>query len=73
MKPSMLIDEDEEHQRRDVREPAADRLRRQALLGDLRLGDLVDLLAERLAQPTGRLTRISADAEQIVRIEPSMR
>src|SRR6478735_7808311 len=41
-------DEDEEHQRRDVREPAADRLVRQALLGDLRLRDLVDDLAERL-------------------------
>ena len=42
-------DEDEEHQRRDVREPAADRLGRQPLLGDLGLRDVVDDLADRLA------------------------
>ena len=41
-------DPDEDHERRDVREPAPDRLRRQALLGDLDLRDLVDRLAERL-------------------------
>src|SRR5262249_9671664 len=41
-------DEDEEEQRRDVREPAPDRLRRQALLGDLGLRDLVEGLADRL-------------------------
>ena len=35
-------DPDEEHQRGDVREPAADRLRREPLLGDLHLRDLVD-------------------------------
>ena len=47
--PEHVDDPDEEHQRRDVREPAADRLRRQPLLGDLHLRDLVDLLADRLA------------------------
>ena len=41
-------DPDEDHQRRDVREPASDRLRGQPLLGDLHLRDLVDRLAERL-------------------------
>ena len=50
-------DEDEEQQARHVGEPAADRLRRQALLGDLRLRDLVDLLADRLA-----CARLDADA-----------
>jgi hypothetical protein len=39
-------DEDEQHQRRDVWEPAPDRLPRQALLGDLGLHHLVDELAE---------------------------
>jgi hypothetical protein len=42
-------DPDEEHQRGDVREPGADRLGRQALLGDLHLRDLVDRLAEGVA------------------------
>src|SRR5579862_1871573 len=41
-------DEDEEHQRRDVREPERDRLVRQAGLGDLRLRDVVERLAEGL-------------------------
>ena len=50
-------DEDEQQQARHVGEPAADRLRRQALLGDLRLRDLVDLLADRLA-----CARLDADA-----------
>src|SRR5438132_4458562 len=36
--------EDEEEERRDVREPAADRLRGQTLLRDLRLRELVDCL-----------------------------
>ena len=49
-------DEDEEEERGDVRKPAADRLRRQPLLGDLRLRNLVDLLADRLPNP-----RLSAD------------
>src|SRR6266516_2931750 len=40
---------DEKEERRDVREPAADRLRGEALLGDLGLGDLVDGLADGLA------------------------
>ena len=48
--PEHVDHEDEEEERRDVREPAADRLRGQPLLGDLRLGDLVDLLAERLSR-----------------------
>ena len=40
--------EDEEEQRRDVGEPAGDRLGREPLFGDLRLGDLVERLADRL-------------------------
>src|ERR1041385_2974231 len=39
---------DEQEQRRDVREPSADGLRGQSLLGDLRLRQLVDRLADRL-------------------------
>src|SRR5262245_43662485 len=46
--PEQVDDENEEQQRRDVREPAADRLRRQSLFGDLDLRDLVELLADRL-------------------------
>ena len=46
--PDQVDDEDEEQQGRHVREPAADRLRRQALLGDLGLGDLVQGLSDRL-------------------------
>jgi hypothetical protein len=46
--PDEVDHEDEQEQGRDVRKPAADRLRGQALLGDLRLGDVVDLLAEGL-------------------------
>ena len=41
--------EDEEQQGRDVREPAAERLRRQPLLRDLILRELVQRLADRLA------------------------
>ena len=59
-------DEDEEHQRGDVREPAVDRLRRQPLLGDLGLRDLVDLLAERL-RPDRRRARISPTPRIMVR------
>src|SRR2546430_9276997 len=44
-------DEDEEEKRRDVREPAADGLRRQPLLGDLNLRNLVDLFADGLPHP----------------------
>ncbi len=47
-------DPDEDQQRGDVGEPAADRLRRQPLLGDLHLRHLVDDLADRLA-PSGPL------------------
>src|SRR5437764_3747564 len=47
--PDQVDDEDEEHQRGDVREPAPDRLRGQALLGHLRLGHVVDQLAGRPA------------------------
>jgi hypothetical protein len=46
--PDQVDHEDEDQQGRDVGEPAADRLRRQALLGDLHLGDLVDRLPDRL-------------------------
>src|SRR3712207_8752510 len=42
---------DEDQQRRHVGEPAPDRPVRKPLLGDLGLGDLVDLLADRLARP----------------------
>ena len=48
---------DEEEERRHVREPAADRLRRQPLLGDLGLRDFVDLLADRLARVGATPTR----------------
>jgi hypothetical protein len=47
--PDEVHDPDEEHQGGDIGEPAADRLGRQALLRDLHLRDLVDLLADRLA------------------------
>jgi hypothetical protein len=53
--------EDEEHQRRDVREPAVDALCRQSLLGHLRLRDLVDLLAECLRPPAARAHQRHAD------------
>src|SRR5919197_455556 len=61
--PDHVHDPDEEHERRDVREPAADRLRRQALLGDLRLGDLVDLLPHRPA-PGQRRAAHQDEAEE---------
>ena len=63
MNPIRLIDEDEDQQRRHVREPAADRLRRQALLGDLHLRDLVDRLADRLPA-VERLAAHQDEAEQ---------
>jgi hypothetical protein len=47
--PEHVHDPDEEKQGGDVREPAPDRLRRQPLLCDLHLRDLVHLLADRLA------------------------
>src|SRR4029450_13141144 len=47
--PDQVDHEDEQQQRGDVRNPAGDRLRRKALLGDLHLGDFVDLFADRLA------------------------
>src|SRR5579864_4788717 len=57
---------DEEKERRDVREPAADRLVRQPLLGDLRLRELVHRLADGL--PLARQQRQPAahgeEAEQ---------
>ena len=56
-------DPDEEHDRGDVREPAADRLRRQALLRDLGLRDLVDGLADRLA-PVGKEREPAAHREE---------
>ena len=40
---------DEDHQRGAVRKPACDRMRREPLLGDRYLRDLVDRLSERLA------------------------
>src|SRR5436190_19102692 len=46
--PEQVDDEDEQEQRRDVRKPASDRLGGQALLGDLDLRDLVELLADGL-------------------------
>ena len=55
MKPSMFTTRMKTSSDRAVREPAGDRLRRQALLGDLRLRDLVDQLAQRLA-PVGPST-----------------
>ena len=58
MNPSMLTTQMKTIRRRDVREPAADRLRRQALLGDLHLRDLVDELAERLS-----LRRLAPDLD----------
>jgi hypothetical protein len=54
---------DEEHQRRHVGEPAADRLVRQPLLGDLRLRDLVDDLAHGLP-PAGLVLRADLDPHQ---------
>src|SRR5919201_4117226 len=61
--PDRVHDPDEEHQRRDVREPAADRLRRQTRLGDLGLRDLVDLHADRAA-PVQRPAAHQDEAEQ---------
>ena len=46
--PEQVDDEDEQHQGRDVREPATDRLVREPLLGDLGLRDVVDQLTDRL-------------------------
>src|SRR5512132_1874233 len=59
-------DEDEQQQRRDVREPAADRLGREPLLRDLRLRDLVDRLADRLAlaRPFAEVVAHQEDPEQ---------
>ncbi len=73
--PEQVDHEDEEHQRRDVREPAADRLRRQALLGDLRLRDLVGQLADRLAAPGMRAAfeRMKKRPKRIVTTLPSIR
>ena len=47
-------DEDEEHQGRHVREPEPDRLARQPHLGDLRLRDVVDHLADGLPPARAR-------------------
>ena len=47
--PRHVDDPDEDHERRHVREPPPDGLRRRPLLRDLHLGHLVDRLAERLA------------------------
>src|SRR5262249_57948153 len=54
--------EDEEEEAGDVREPAADRLRRQPLLRDLRLRELVDRLAHGLS-PAGEEREPAAHRE----------
>src|SRR5712691_6809775 len=56
-------DPDEERERCDVREPAADRLGRESLLGDPRLRDLVDRL-------TDRLTPVREERQAIAHQEP---
>ena len=70
-------DEDEEEERGHVGEPPVDRLRRQALLGDLYLRDLGDLLADRLPNSRGSagetFTRIRKIPMKIVRTVASIR